>query len=328
MEATVASTLVLPSTLSLQRRSLLLAAPALMLAARARAATATLRVGDQKGGIHSLMQAAGALDGAPYSIEWSQFPAAAPVLEALNAGAIDVGVAGDAPSTFAIAAGLRGHVISVIRTTSVGTAIVVPKNSPIHTAADLKGRTIAGNRGSYAQAIILGVAEQQGWKPGDYTMANLLPAEAKTALAAGAVDAWASWGVYIAQARLVDDARVVIDGSNGLMAGLSFIVASDTAIAKQHDALQDFARRHAAARQWALAHPDAYAAALAAEIGVTQPVARLTFDMDKPHVVPIDAAVIADEQRTADRFRRAHVIHDLFDAAKAFDLTFPIPAAG
>ncbi len=57
----------------------------------ANAAAPALRVGDQKGGAQALMKAAGALDGLPYRIEWSQFAAAAPLLEALNAEAIECG---------------------------------------------------------------------------------------------------------------------------------------------------------------------------------------------------------------------------------------------
>src|SRR5260370_37203792 len=55
------------------------------------AGTVTLRVGDQKGGNRSLLEIAGLAKDLPYKIEWSEFPAAAPVLEALNAGALDVG---------------------------------------------------------------------------------------------------------------------------------------------------------------------------------------------------------------------------------------------
>ncbi len=58
------------------------------------AAAATLNVANQKELLHALCNAAHALDGAPYSIAWSEFPAAAPLLEALNAGAVDAGVAG------------------------------------------------------------------------------------------------------------------------------------------------------------------------------------------------------------------------------------------
>ena len=51
----------------------------------------TLRVGDQKGGNRSLLEISGYAKDLPYKIEWSEFPAAAPILEALNAGALDVG---------------------------------------------------------------------------------------------------------------------------------------------------------------------------------------------------------------------------------------------
>ena len=48
--------------------------------------TVTLRVGDQKGGNRSLLEISGFARDLPYRIEWSEFPAAAPILEALNAG--------------------------------------------------------------------------------------------------------------------------------------------------------------------------------------------------------------------------------------------------
>ena len=64
------------------------AAVTLAVAASAFAAEpVTLRVGDQKGGNRSLLEIAGLAKDLPYRIEWSEFPAAAPILEALNAGA-------------------------------------------------------------------------------------------------------------------------------------------------------------------------------------------------------------------------------------------------
>jgi ABC-type nitrate/sulfonate/bicarbonate transport system substrate-binding protein len=59
-------------------------------------AETTLRIVDQKGNVRSVLEAAGALDGIPYAIEWREFAAAAPLLEAANAGAIDVGTVGHA----------------------------------------------------------------------------------------------------------------------------------------------------------------------------------------------------------------------------------------
>ena len=47
-----------------------------------------LKAGDQKGGLRALLEASGGLDGLPYDIKWSEFPAAAPLAEALNANAV------------------------------------------------------------------------------------------------------------------------------------------------------------------------------------------------------------------------------------------------
>jgi sulfonate transport system substrate-binding protein len=294
----------------------------------ARAASVVLRAGDQKGGAQALMKAAGALDGMPYRVEWSQFAAAAPLLEALNADAIDLGFAGDAPTTFALAAGVPAHIISPTRSSGASTAIMVPDSSPIRSVADLKGRKIATNRGSIGHALVLAVIEAQGWTASDLRFVNLMPSEAKAALATGAVDAWCSWGVYVAQARLIDQARIVVDGSNGLMTGLSYLIARDEAIDHKRAALLDFCNRLARARQWADAHRDEYAAVLATDIGVTPAVARLIFERETPLPVPIDDSVIRDQQKIVDRYLAAGVIRSRLDAAQLFDASFNSALSG
>ncbi len=305
------------------RRNMLAGLVALPFAVgTARAAATVLRAGDQKGGAQALMKAAGALDGLPYRVDWSQFAAAAPLLEALNADAIDLGLAGDAPVTFALAAGVPAHIISPTRSSGASTAIMVPDSSPIRSVADLKGRSIATNRGSIGHSLVLAVIEAQGWAASDIRIANLLPSEAKAALTTGAVDAWCSWGVYVAQARLVDQARIVVDGSNGLLTGLSYMVARNDAIEHKREALLDFCGRLARARLWAVQHRDEYAAVLASEIGVTPAVARLIYEREAPLPVPIDEGVVRDQQKTADRYLGAGVIRSRLDAAKLFDASF------
>ena len=74
-----------------RRRVLLAAAALLATPAILRAQSLpVLRVGNQKGGVRSLLEASGQDKGAPYRLEWSEFPAAAPLLEALNAGMREV----------------------------------------------------------------------------------------------------------------------------------------------------------------------------------------------------------------------------------------------
>lgn len=117
-------------------------AAALMLLALGGYATAqerlTLRIADQKGGMRSQLEAANALQNLPYDIKWAEFPAAAPLAEALNAGAVDAGIIGDAPLLFATANGAPVKAIAVDKSNPAGTAVLVSPGSTLKSGADLK----------------------------------------------------------------------------------------------------------------------------------------------------------------------------------------------
>lgn len=266
-----------------------------------------LRVGDQRGNARALMEAAGVLDGLPYRLDWSEFPAAAPLLEALNAGAIDAGWVGDAPFTFAAAAGVPAKAIVAFRNRQDGLAILVLKDSPLRTVADLKGRRIATNRGSIGHQVVLAALEEAGLPADSVTFNFLPPADAKIALASGAVDAWATWEPYTSTAELAGLVRVVRDG-NGITPGLTFAVASDAAIRTKRARLADFAERLARARAWALKDPAPYASVWSKLIGLPEAVPLRWFGRAEYRAVPIDASVIADEQRNIDLYVRAGLI--------------------
>ncbi|AWN43596.1 ABC transporter substrate-binding protein [Methylobacterium durans] len=266
-----------------------------------------LRVGDQRGNARALMEAAGVLDGLSYRLEWSEFPAAAPLLEALNAGAIDAGGVGDAPFTFAAAAGVPVKAFLAFRNRQDGLAILVPPDSPVRTVADLAGKRIATNRGSIGHQIVLAALEEAGLPADSVSFRFLPPADAKLALALGAVDAWSTWEPYTSAAELAGLVRVVRDG-NGITPGLSFAVASETALRTKRALLADYAQRLARARAWALNDPGPYAAAWSKLIGLPEAVPLRWFGRAAYRTVPIDAAVIADEQRIIDLYVRAGLI--------------------
>jgi hypothetical protein len=46
------------------------------------------------------------------------------------------------------------------------------------------------------------------------------------------------------------------------------------------------------------------------------------FDIETPLPVAIDAGVIADQQRTADRYTRAGIIRAQLEAGRLFDASF------
>src|SRR5580700_11308366 len=158
---------------------LALAVALLVGATEIAGAQAVLRVGDQKGNSQAVMEAAGVLKDFPYKIEWKEFVAAAPLLEALGAGAIDTGLVGDAPFTFAAAANVPVKAIGAIRQSREGLAILVPRESRIHDFDDLKGKKIATGRGSIGHQLILAALESKRWSAADVQIVFLAPSDAK-----------------------------------------------------------------------------------------------------------------------------------------------------
>ena len=285
--------------------------------------TPVLKVASQKGGTKSLMLAAHALDGAPYKVEWSEFPSAQTLLEALGAGAVDVGAVGDAPFLFAYSSGSKIKAVEAVRANEGGaaTALLVRANSPIRTIADLKGKRIATGRGSIGHYLLVRVLEQAGLRPDDIKLVFLNPGDAKAAFTAGSVDAWSTWGVFVALARLQDHVRVLADG-RGLLSGVGFEVATDQAIAGKRAQLGDFLARLAQAQRWEASHQAEYAAVLAKETGVPPDVALATVGKARGGPVPIDATVLADERETLDHYVKGGVITTAPNIEGAFDASF------
>src|SRR5262245_27795271 len=117
------------------RRSLLVGMAATGVVGAAKA-DVTLRVADQRGNQRAVLEAANALNDLPYRTPWHEFPAAARLIEALNAEAVDAGVVGDAPFTFGFAAGVRMRVIAARRSTQKGLALLVRGDSTARVLAD------------------------------------------------------------------------------------------------------------------------------------------------------------------------------------------------
>jgi sulfonate transport system substrate-binding protein len=282
-----------------------------------------LKAGDQKGGLRALLEAAGGLEGLGYDIQWSEFPAAAPLAEALNAAAVDSGPIGDAPLIFALAAGTRVKAIGANRSDSYGTAVLVRPDSSLKTAADLRGKSIATNRGSIGHYVTLKAITSARLKPEDVNIRFLAPADAKLALTQGSVDAWATWEPYTALAEVSNHARVLVSG-RGLLPGLSYLAATDGAIAVKRPVLQDFLQRVVKAQVWSYRNVGAYSAALARIIGIPPEAAKLQFERRQQKWVAIDAQVISDQQGTADFYRQVGLIKQPLDVKGTFDAGFSV----
>ena len=216
----------------------------------------TLNVGEEEKNVVTLLTQAG-LQNTPYKIVYSEWPTSAAELQGLTAGAADIGGAAAAPTINAIAAG--APIQAAVAETSnqvTGAAILVPKNSPIQTVAQLKGKEVSPTtKGSIGEYVLLANLNKAGLGPSDIKLDFLQPTDARAAFASGAIAAWSTWDPYLATAEIEDGARVLADGA-GLNASLGFLDVTDSALNNpgKHAAIQDLINRMDAAAVWEQEH--------------------------------------------------------------------------
>lgn len=285
------------------------AASAAPLARPARAETKRLRIGLQKNGVYLIAKTRRALEQRfereGVAVEWLEFTFGPPLMEALNVGSIDIGTTGDAPPIFAQAA--KGRFVYAAAYPASGAAILVQKDSPIRTVADLKGKRIAIPKGSSAHNVAAILIEKSGLAFDEVTAAYLPPADGQAAFARGAVDAWAVWDPFFAMAEEQLGARVVASSADAGVQS-SFTLANRTFAAENPALLKAAIEEFARVGTWAEAHKPEVAA-LFAEATKTPLSAQIRAVERTGYAVrPITADVVAAQQANADRFHRLGLI--------------------
>ncbi|CAN5395066.1 hypothetical protein BH09PSE6_BH09PSE6_06940 [soil metagenome] len=163
-----------------------------------------LRIGFQKSSTLMIyLKSRGTLEAAlapqGVTVQWYEFTSGLPLLEALNVGALDVTAdVADAVPPFALAAGAKLTYYAIETPSPQAQAIVVPKQSPITSVAQLKGQKIAFAKGAGAHYLLLEALTQQGLSIKDIEPAYLAPADARAAFENGSVGAWVIWDPFLA----------------------------------------------------------------------------------------------------------------------------------
>ena len=141
------------------------------------------------------------------AIVWVQTLGSNKALEFLNAGSIDFGsTAGSA----ALVAKINGNPIKSIYVYSrpEWTALVTTKDSKIAAIADLKGKRVAVTRGTDPHIFLVRALQSAGLSEKDITPVLLQHPDGKAALIRGDVDAWAGLDPMMAQAEVLDGAKL------------------------------------------------------------------------------------------------------------------------
>ena len=290
----------------------------------------TLNIGDQKGtGAEAVLTAAGLLSTLPFHVSWSDFTSGPPMLEAMASGSVDVGGVGDAPPVFAASGGEAVEIVGARTTTGDQDAVVVPKNSPITSIQQLKGKKIAYGSGSSANYNLLTVLTKAGLTTKGVTLVNLQPAEALAAFASGSVDAWDIWPPYVQQVVAQDGARILATGSS-YGSPYSFEVASKAAVANpaKTAAIKVYLATLDKAYVWAATHPSAWAVAWGKAAGLPTSVMNVAAKVDATTPVPVTSATVASEQNLVDQFYSAGLIPNKVDISNYITTQFNATVSG
>ncbi len=155
-----------------------------------------------------------------YDIEWKNFTSGAPLTNEMVAGKLDLGSMADFPGSFNGAAhakaGKKSIFINVLSGSVLGSGngIVVPKNSPVQSLAELKGKTISVPFASTAHGMLLRAVKAQGWDPEkDVNITTQAPEVAGSALQSNKVDAHADFVPFAELFPHRGFARKIYDGS-------------------------------------------------------------------------------------------------------------------
>ncbi|WP_448044213.1 sulfonate ABC transporter substrate-binding protein [Bradyrhizobium liaoningense] len=264
-----------------------------------------VRIGFQKYGELVLLKSKGTLEsrlaGEGYKVVWTEFPSGPPLLEALNVGSIDFGSTGEAPPIFAQAAGAPIQYVAYEPPAPKGEAILVPKDSPLKSVAELKGKKVALNKGSNVHYLLVKALEKAGVKYSEIEPVFLAPADARAAFVRGAVDAWVIWDPFQSAAEAAAGARILADGT-GIVSNYQFYFSSNKFLEANPKIVDLVLAQLSEVDEWAQGDIHAVAEQLAPSIGLSAPVVELALKRQSYGIKPINDKVVADQQQVADAF--------------------------
>ena len=270
-----------------------------------------LRIGYQKSAANLvILKQQGALEKRfpKTKVQWIEFPAGPQLLEALAVGSLEFGFTGDSPPVFAQAADKELVYVGAEPAKPYSSAVLVPKDSPLRTLADLRGKKVALQKGSSAHYLLVRAVEKAGLQWGDITPIYLTPADARAAFERKSVDAGVIWDPFYAATELSIAPRGLSNG-RGLSSNNSFYLASKSFAAQNPQAIAILFEELSRADQFAQQNRPEAIKLIANFSGLDAGIVSL-FLQRRPRspVGPLSAATVADQQRVADAFFKLGLI--------------------
>lgn len=310
----------------MRRRSLLktipLAASGLLAApyvARA-AGKGTLKIGYQKSSVTLVLGRANGsfeakLNPLGYDVSWAEFTSGPPMMEAMNAGAVNFAFTGEPPVIFAQAAGTPIVYVAATNPSPKAVAILQPAAGKIASLQGLAGKTVGVAKGSSAHYLLVSALNHAGVAYTDVKKVFLQPADARAAFSSGDVDAWSIWDPFYAGAQSAG-AKLVANGT-GLMPNRAFYSSTKDFADAHPDALNAAIDVLNEQEAWEGQHVDQTASNISPSIGLPKPVLQTWFARQKYGVNKLTPDIFADQQKIADAFLKLGLLPGRIDVTQA-----------
>lgn len=282
-----------------------------------------IRIGLQKSStLIAILRANGELEKAlsplGVKISWHEFSSGLPLLESLSAGNLDLSAdVADTVPIFAQAAGSKLVYAIEEGPSPSAQAILVAKDSPIKTVADLQGKKIAVTKGAGSHYLLLAALAKAGLPFGKITPAYLPPADGRAAFVSNNVDAWVAWDPFLTSTQRQSGARILADGSNGMAGYKRYYLASENFAERRSDVLNIVYAKTGETGKWVKANPKDAAGLLADVWKIDAPVIEEAISHRSYAVGAVTPRGLAEQQKIADAFLAENLLPKKLDTASA-----------
>ncbi|BCM88208.1 putative aliphatic sulfonates-binding protein [Abditibacteriota bacterium] len=284
---------------------------------KSKYAGTTFRIGYGKGGASAIVKLQGTLEARfkplGVSVEWLQFPMGPQMMEGIGAGSLDLGSCASTPPIFAQAANVDFVYVATTPPGKSNGAILIPKNSPIKSVKDLRGKRIAFQPGSVWHYALVKILEANGLKYDDIIPAKMAPADSSTAFNSGAIDAWVQGEPYVTLAQRKSGARILVNtaaiGNTG-----GFYLGSAPRVRQYPELFRIALEELKRAGDWMKQNPHQAAVLTTERAGLDVATIEKTIrEGNNTRFLPITPDVIKSQQQQADLFSKIKILPTQID---------------
>jgi len=214
-------------------------------------------------------------------IVFREFAYGAPENQAMAAGALQVASAGMGPATIAVSR-LPAKLVAI--NILEQTAILVPKDSPLKSPCDLKGKAVAyPGEGSQQYPLLLKALSKCGLSASDIKLFKSSGPDIPTLVMNKSVDAGITWdpsisvGLASGKVRLLAKAEQIMPIMGGHYVGNGVYVRNEF-LERHKDIVQELVTANVMAVNYILCHPKEAAKLWSEQIRIKQEIIQLSLD--------------------------------------------------